>query len=220
MSTDTTIFGPIVAAADVEDWVFAVLARWSCTYLSEISRQHGITAGALPDVRAWVPAPTFDKWPEDQLPAVFVVSTGTSERPAREGDGRYRARFAIRVGVVCTARRQAEARKLAMLYLAAHRTLLIQRPSLEGHAAGVVWQGDAYTQLNYDDTRTLYSGESSFTVEVDGVCYGDAGPTTPDDPRDPCTDPWPPWSTVKLVDIDVEAIPLLTSPTPVTREEE
>lgn len=215
-----TIFGPIVTGADVEDWVFAVLQRWSCTYLAEVSRQHGIEAGKLPDVRAWVPAATFDKWPEDQIPGVLVVSTGTAERPLRSGDGSYRARWVIRLGVICSAATQAQAHKLAMLYLAAHETILLQRPSLEGHANGVDWLGNEHTQLDYDDTRTLYTGEALFTVEVDGCRFGDAGPLTPDDPREPCTDPWPVWTTAEIVDVQIDNYRVdAPLPTPTRKEE-
>lgn len=200
-----TIFGPIVTGADVEDWIFQVLQRWSCTYLAEVERQHGIEPGSLPDVRAWVPAPSFDFWPEDQVPGVLVVSTGTSERPLKSGDGSYRARWQIRLGVIVSAATQAQSHKLAKLYLAAHATILLQRPSLEGRANGVDWLGEEYTQIAFDDIRSIATGEALFTVQVDDVRHADAGPVTPADPRDPCTDPWPPWATATLVDVDVES---------------
>jgi hypothetical protein len=199
-----TIFGPIVSGGDVEDWTFAVLKRWSCTYLAEIERQHGLTPGCLPEPKGWVPAQSFDKWPEDQLPGLIVVSTGTTEAPVKTGEGSYRARWAIRLGVICSGATQAQSRRLAQLYLAAHSLILIQRPSLEGHANGVVWLGEDYTQIAYDDTRSLSSGEALFSIEVDGVRVADAGPITPSDPQATCEEPWEPWSTIHLVEVQVE----------------
>jgi hypothetical protein len=201
---EDTIFGPIVTGGDVEDWCFEVLQKWSCTYLAEIERQHGLTAGTLPLPRGWVPAPTFDKWPEDQLPGIVVVSTGMSEAPLKTGEGSYRARWAVRLGVICAAATQALSRRLAQLYLGAHASILIQRPSLEGRAAGLVWLGEDYTELDYDDTRSLSAGSALFTVEVDGVRFADAGPVTPSDPQAVCEEPWPPWTTATLVQVQVE----------------
>lgn len=205
---DESIFGRIVTGGDVEDWCFAVLRKWSCTYLAEVARQHGIEAGKLPVPKGWVPAPSFDKWPEDQLPGIVVVSTGTTELPLRTGEGAYRARWAIRLGVICSGATQAQSRRLAQMYVAAHAAILIQRPSLEGHAAGVVWAGEDYTQLDYNDVRSLYAGEALFTVEVENVRQSAAGPITPADPREPCIDPWPPWSSAVIVDVDVEKVDL------------
>jgi hypothetical protein len=219
-----TIFGRLVTGAQVEDWVFAVLERWSCTYLSELERQYGLKPGSLPDVRAWVPTTTFDKWPEDQLPAIFVAVNGTSERPLKNGDGGYRVRWQVRVGALCSAATQAQATTLRHLYVTAHKAIVLQRPSLDGHANGVDWLGYDYAPLDYNDTRTLAGGWTLFTVEVDDACFANAGPVTPDDPKEPCGEPWEPWMTVRLVDIDMikdgaAAENLVTKPDPVREEE-
>jgi len=206
-TTEPSIFGPIVTGADVEQWCLEELRLWSCTYLSEMERQTGLPAGSLPDVRAWVTTPSFDKWPEDQLPAVLLISVGLAEPPLRDGSGSYRARWQIGLGCIVSARTQAEAHKLAMLYVAAHRALLLQRPGLSGHAAGVVWQDEDYSQLVYDDIRTLAGGQATFTVEVEEVTTWGMGPLDTDQPLDPCHDPWPPLTTVQTHQETVEHYP-------------
>jgi hypothetical protein len=212
-TTADTIFGRIVTGADVEDWVFACLQKWSCTYLAEVERQHGIQAGTLPQVRAWVPSFTFDKWPEDQVPAMFVLNTGLSEKPARGGDGAYYVRWQMHVGALTSAKTQAQAHKLAQLYLAAHRVLLLQQPSLGGLADGIDWLLEGDMPLNFDDTRTLAARVATFVVSVDRCCFNNAGPPTPSEPLDPCIDPWPPWTTVDLVDIEIDNLGI-TDPMP------
>lgn len=201
-----SIFGRIVTGGDVEAQALRVLKRWSDTYLSELERQHGYERRTFPRVRAWAPAPTFDKWPEDQLPAVLLVSTGIPSPPPKRGGGEawYRARWLLGLGVVCSARTQAQSHEQAMLYLAAHRMILVQRPSLEGYARGTVWVGESYDELEYDDTRSLGAGLAAFEVEVDNVASANAGPLTPDDPD------WPyePWARVETVEVDVEAVPI------------
>lgn len=201
---EPSIFGRIVTGGDVEERCIDVLKRWSGTYISEVERQNGIEAGTLARIRAWVTAPSFDKWPEDQVPAVLLISVGLAEAPRKGGDGRYRARWQMGLGCICSARTQAQAHAQAMLYVAAHRTLLIQRPSLDGWADGVVWQDEDYAQISYDDLRTLAAGQATFTVEVADVVTANAGPLTPDEPEDPDTLPWPPWQPVVTADVDVQ----------------
>lgn len=198
-----TIFERIVTGRDVELWIIDTCQKWSSTYLSEVERQHGYVAGTFPRVRSWVTAPSLDNWPEDQLPSIVVVSLGIAELPLKGGDGRHRARWGINIACICSARMEAQAREQSMLYLAAHRALLLQRQSLEGNTDGVQWIDEDYTQLVYDDARTLAAAQAAFTVDVDNVVSSGAGPVTPDDPLDPDTDPWPLPPNVDTYIIDV-----------------
>jgi hypothetical protein len=202
-----SIFGPGIAGSDVEGWTLALLRRWFSTYLAEVERQHSLVAGELPRPKGWALGPSFDKWPEDQVPGVLVGSTGIVQTPQRGGDGGYSVRFQIDVGVVCSARTQAESHQLAMLYGLAVRWLVIQRPNLDAGAQGVDWLGESYTDLGYDDTRSLYASRDLFAVQVDNVTYGNAGPTAPDAPLTPDTDPWADWPTVETVEVEVDRQP-------------
>lgn len=208
MSTvDESIFGPIVTGHDVEQWVLDLLKRWSSTYLAELERTHGYEACVLPRVRGWSYGTTFDKWPEDQVPGVLVICPGLVPPPERDGAGRYRARWNVQVGCLCSARTQAESHELAQLYVAAHKLIVAQHPSLEGHAAGNAWVDETYGPLDYDDTRSLYAGYASFAIEVDDVLTSFGGPVTPSDPlSDPCV-PWEPWPLVETHDETIEHYP-------------
>ncbi len=211
MSVPASIFGRIVTGGDVEQWCLDLLHTWFGTYLAELERQHGITEGTLQRPRAYLRVPSLDKWPEDQLPAVLLVSEGTLDLPQRDGRKVHRARWLMGAATVCSARSEAESRALAMLYVAALRALLIQRPSLDGKAQGTVWMAESYTELDYDDGRSLAAGQAAFTVEVDDVVSGDAGPLTPTAPLDPDTEPWPPWAEAELVEVEVQGVPLQTN---------
>jgi hypothetical protein len=213
--TSPAFRGPFVAAAsvferiltgyDVEQWCLALLRRWSDTYLSEVERQHSLEPETLARVRAWVTTPSFDKWPEDQLPAVLLISVGLAEPPRRSGDGTYTARWQMGLGCVVSARTQELAHRNAQLFVGAHRDLLLQRPSLDAAAGarGVVWQDENYDLLAYDDIRTLAAGEAIFTVEFDQVANSSAGPVTPDEPLPPGL-AWPPWQQVEQVDVQID----------------
>lgn len=202
-----TIFGRIVTGYDVEQWVLALLVRWSSTYIAELERQHGYQAGALSRVRGWAYGPTFDKWPEDQLPGVLVVCPGVVPPPDRDGDGVYRARWNVQIGCCCSANTQQKSHELAQMYVAAHKAIVAHRPSLEGHAESARWLDESYDPLDYDETRSLYAGYATFSIEVDDVLTTLAGPITPDDPLPDPLEPWPLYPTVQTHDETVEHYP-------------
>jgi hypothetical protein len=200
---EPSIFGRIVSGADVESWCWQTLRTWISTYLAEVERQSALAAGSLQRPRGFVTSPSLDKWPEDQLPALLVISIGLSEPPLKSGDGRFRARWDMGLACVVSARTQSESRALAMRYMAALRALFVQRPSLDGNAAGTVWTGESYESLDYDDVRSLMAGIASFTVEVADVVTANAGPLVADVPLTPDTDPWNDWPIAELVDVQV-----------------
>lgn len=206
-ASEPSIFGRIVDGDDVEQWCLDTLRTWSSTYLAEKERQKGLHAGKLQRIRSWVTTASFDKWPEDQLPCGLLISVGLSELPLKDGSGIYRARFQMGLGIILSARNDLDTHRWARLYIAAHRALLIQRPSLGGQAAGVVWQDEDYTQLPFDDERSLGAGMANFTVEVADVTSANAGPTRPDKPLTPDTDPWPFWPRVVTHEEVVENYP-------------
>jgi len=204
-TTEPSIFGQIVTGLDVEQWCMEELATWSSTYLAEVERQSGLSGHDLARVKSWVTGPSLDKWPEDQLPAGLLISVGLAERPSMSGDGSYNARWQMGLAIIVSARTEAETHRLAMLYIAAHRTLLLQRPSLGERTLGVDWQDENYDQLPYDDIRSLGAGMANFTVEVESVASWGMGPNTPDVPLSPDdTLPWPPYQTVKTHSETVE----------------
>lgn len=208
--TRPSIFGPIVTGHDVEQWCLALLKRWTGTYLAEVERQAGLVAGDLARPRAYVITPTLDRWPEDQLPAVLLVSPGLAERPVKDGGGYYRARWEMAAACHVSARTELEAHAMAQRYTAALMRLFIQRPSLDGKANGVDWLEESYDQLDHDSTRSLAVGFARFTVQADNIALANAGPATPSDPLDPDTQPWPDWPLVETVDVDVENVDQIT----------
>lgn len=193
--------GPVVTGRDVELAALAMLKRWSSTYLAEAERQTGRTPGSLPRIRAWTTAPDFEKWPEDQLPAVLLLSPGLVEVPRADGRGFYRAQFALGVAVIVSTAKMEETAALAKLYCAVHRLCVLQHPSLEGFAAGTTWLDEKYDDLPSIDDRSLGAGQAIFAVEVDGMSARWNGPATPNEPPSPDTEPIPQDPTVETVEV-------------------
>jgi hypothetical protein len=204
IASDPSIFGRILTGHDVEQWCLDTLKEWSSTYLAELERQNGLTAGSLPRLRSYATAPSFDNWPEDQVPGLVLISVGLAEAPLHSGDGGYQARWQMALGLVVSARTEAESHFLSMLYVAAHRALLLQRPSLGGRSSGVVWLDEDYAQGTYDDQRSLALGQASFTVGVEDVTNTLAGPTSADTPLTPDTEPWADWPVAETVDTQIQ----------------
>jgi len=195
-----SIFGRIVAGGDVETWCIDLCRKWIGTYLAEVERQHGITAGTYARPKSYVRTISFDKWPEDHLPGLMLISTGIARPPRKEGDGTVTADWLMGLGVLCSAKTQQASHDMAQLLTAAVRTLFLQKPSLDGHADGVAWLDERHNDLAYDDQRSLSSGQAIFQVTVHGVAVANAGPSYPLAPLDPDTTPWPDWPTVQTVE--------------------
>jgi hypothetical protein len=198
------IFGRIVHGGTVEQWCLDLTRTWFSTYLSIVERDEGLVAGVTQRPRSFLVVTSLDKWPEDQLPAVLLVSTGLTESPVMHGEGQYTGRWAIDVTCICSAREEADARAIMHRYIAALELLFLQRPSLDGNADGTVWLGATYVTLPYEDTRTLASAQAQFAVQVDNAMSARGGPITPDAPLEPDTDPWADWPVVETTDIEVE----------------
>ena len=195
-----SIFGRMVSGGDVESWCVALAKRWMGTYMSEAERQAGIPAGTYARPRSYVRTISFDKWPEDQLPAFMLVSAGIASAPTREGDGTYSARWLMGLGLLCSARTQQESHDMALLMTEAARTLFVQKASLDGHADGTQWLDERNDDLTYDDIRSLSSGQAHFAVTVADVVSAGKGPAAPDPPLVPDTDPWADWPVVQTHD--------------------
>lgn len=208
MSAQPSIFGRIVTGADVEQAALASLKKWSSTYLAELERQHGLAEGELPRVRSWTTSPSLDKFPEDQLPAVVLISVGLAPPPEMTGGSVYNARWLLSIAAVVSTATQEASHRLAELYVAAHRALLLNRQSLDGFGAnGTEWADESYDDLPFDDTRTLGFGIAHFIVQVDDVQTKYAGPTAPDAPLTPDdTAPWADWPEAQTVVVELDKV--------------
>lgn len=200
--------GPIITGRDCELAALGTLRKWSPTYLAEAERQTGRTVGSLPRIRGWTTAPDFEKWPEDQLPCVLLISPGLVDVPNPDGQGFYRARFSLGLAAIVSTSQADETADLAKLYCATLRTCLLQHQSLEGFANGVTWLDENYDDLPSIDDRSLGAGKAIFGVEVSNISRRWQGPPTPAEPPTPDTDPIPDDPTVARVVIVEEPIPI------------
>jgi hypothetical protein len=199
------IFRQIITRQDVEQAALDTLQIWIDTYLAEVERQKGITVRSLPRPRSWTRRNEFERWPEDQIPAIIVVSPGLSDPPMGTGNGAFRADWDLGIAVVAEGQQTNSTRDLVGYYTAAIRALIIQRPSLGGFAMGVIWTGERYDDISDTEIgRTMASGQVLFQVTVEGIVSTKAGPVTPDTPPVDPPDTSPTWPIATQVSAEYE----------------
>lgn len=206
-----SIFGAITLGDDLENAVLTTLETWWPVYMKEVELQANIPVGSLPAPKSWLKADQLDRDAGDNLPAIVVVSPGLSSRshPAQEGDGSFRVWFSIAAGVFVSADRRAHTMRLVRIYTAIARTIMLQKQSLGGFAAGTTWLDESYDDnFPFADDKTISAGQVIFEVEVDGVVNRFGGPTTgavvPVATPDPATQPGSDWPLVATVTSTVE----------------
>lgn len=207
-------FGELVSSSTLEEAVISRLTDWMPTVTAEAERQAGERVGSLPALRSIRALSGVERWPEAQLPALVVLSTGTTNQPVRDGDGYYSATYSIAATVVVSANEQLRARKIAQLYSAAVRACLVQRRSLGQHIQAGDWLGEDYDRLTgVEDSRSILAVTNLFEMDVRNIVSWKLGPPpswvapeTPVDaevPADP-TDEIPGSHTATDIAVEIE----------------
>lgn len=195
MSEIGTLFSPHL----IEEGVLARLQRALPLYLQEAKAQYGLE---LPEIASWglVDEGEDERWPEQGFPALVVIAAGTGKggEPEEYAGGWYRAAWALAVVIAVEHPERVMARKIAQIYGAVIRGVVLQKRSLEGAGRVAAWTGE---RNPYEATkeRTEAASENFFLVKQDEVVNWQMGPKgeLPDSP--PGEDP-----EVTEVDVDVE----------------
>lgn len=197
-------YGQIVTGRTVRRQALEVLKLWLPGALAEIVRQEDYD-GRVPPVRTWNVFANATAARDDQLPAIGVSSDGLLTAPFRKARNLYDADWGITGRVVLRGQTFEETSDLVGLYVAAMRTVLLQRQSLDGLANGTTWIGESYdySEVAGSATRTLGGGFVEIAVPIDNVIDADAGPDTPPDAEIPDARP-----TVTDINADVDNVPV------------
>lgn len=203
MSEDA-VFGPILSPIDVRLAVRETVREWIETYLARVERHYGLEPRSLQLPKTYVMRDDgkLDKAPQDRLPAVVILSPGTAGKPKREGDGNYRASYAVSVAVVVSAstKNPTAVIDLAQYYSAAIMALMVHQGTLGGFAESTSWEGQRNDELAPEDDQTNAAGTNVFKVTVPNVVRKGAGLKTP--PEEPYEEGKP--IEIKEVEIDLK----------------
>lgn len=207
---DTTPFGTLFGADQLEAAVVTTLETWLPTYLAEVERQRDMTAGEISAPKSYRTIPRFDKFPEDQIPAIYVVSPGVFNEPVKRGGGKYQATYSLGVAAVVESTTPDAVNTLSKLYSSAVVAAIMQHRYLgfpQGKIEGVDWVDETFTDIPPLQGRSLASAQNVFVITINDVLTVGAGPLVPD-PEVPPIDPVPPpdpLPTVGTVEIDVSS---------------
>ena len=194
------LYGVTTNAFRIEEAALATLKAWLPAHCAHQERANGLDPGALPVPQEFPTASELDPKASQRLPAVFVVSPGTTGTPEQLTNGSYRATYRIEVAVLAAGRDEREVRRDAALYIAAIRGALVQNGTLGGVVEKVSWTGPddhavAATAVGREQ-RAVYG--TAFAVTVRDLVDRNAGPTDP--PLDPSESAPPsPARTVTVV---------------------
>lgn len=190
-----SIYGNIKTEGDVRHATEETLRLWLPSYLGEVAAQKDLDRDTLPMIRSWKAVPTFDQWPEDQLPAAIVVTPGTNNVPERL-NREFTVDWSVGVAVVVSAKDEVSTADLIGYYAAAVRVLMIQKGSLGGFAEETHWMSERFDEHPIpEQSRTLRTAMVMFSVTVAGMNQRYGGPANPGDPTE---DPGS-WPTIETV---------------------
>ena len=201
------VFGDFKLDEELQEAIEKTIRKWASTYLALIERRVGLDPKSLPLPRSYVFSDdgTLNKKPEEQFPAVVILSPGVGKTtPKRHGDGHYRAGTVVNVAVIVSARDQDTTNLLVKRYRKALEMLLVQQPSLGGFAEDTIFQGWRNDELLPEDNRTIAAGTTVFEVLVPDIVQAGAGPRTP--LENPYEEAELPEITEAEVDLEPEAL--------------
>lgn len=148
----------------VKDWIDSYLA------VIEFGKQ-GLEPGILARPKSYDVTTDFTRRPDDSLPFVCVISTGTNagKPPRQDGEGDVTAYWLVALGCVVSTSDARSAKNLAGYYGKAFRQMMTQMPTLGGWAAGCSWDDERYDDWKRSDDRQMAAVRMVFTVEVPDV---------------------------------------------------
>jgi hypothetical protein len=139
----------------------------------------------------------YDRFPEQQLPAIIVAAPGMVERPVRSGDGFLSGTWTIEVSATVSANNGKDTRRLAQMYLSAIQGAILQRRSLGDPFSAASLTMVEYADIPNERRRSIIAAASAFEVSVHKMLSTNQGPVSPE-PPDPIPATWPVVSEVNV----------------------
>jgi len=209
--------GTLKTSSTIETAVIDRLRAWMPSYIADVERQNDLepgSAASIKSIRAVSDPNDSARRPEDQLPAVLVAVSSTSEKPKKDADGYYSAPYTLGVMVVTATNSEQNSRHLGQLYGAAIRGCLVQSRSLSSDVQMTDWEGEDLGLIDPEDNRSLFGCTNTFSCELRDIVSWKMGPpptweppetpveaTPPTDPTEEITGSWPATSIEETIDL-------------------
>lgn len=185
-----SVYGPFVPSLDIEAAIRTLLQTWIDSYLGELERRssgrHPLRT--LPRPSKWYVATDVEdilQWPDRDLPAVIVESTGDGDTEPGSGRGLNQwMRFTVTVVYRGSGKREdrERTREVIVLLASAIKWVLWKHRTLGGLAQTIEITRTGYDFAPPARPSTLSGAEVDVSVLVADVVELGGGPDTPDDP--------------------------------------
>lgn len=195
-------FNRWTAPRHIEKAIIDHLSKWVMEYFAEAERQFGLEPRTLPVPEAGqftTVREQFEKWPEDQTPAVLVIAPGLAGTPRMEADRSLTAPVAIGVATIVGAPgwEPGVATEAAQIMGVALRELMLQLPPDGLDVDGVELRDERYGDVPADNERTMGSARIVMVYWVRNWAIRKGGPKDRVNPRaNPYEDDGGDWPTV------------------------
>lgn len=150
--------------------VIDTAVKWGETYVAATERMFGIAPHTIPVPERGqftISANEFEKWPEQQTPAILVMAPGLGGEPHREADRSLTAPVAVGLFIIVATPHGVEANREAAEILAAAYGQLFLRQPVEGiQTAGIDYRDERYGEVPGDAGRTLGAARVVFNIWV------------------------------------------------------
>lgn len=199
-----TTFPHMISGRHVEQAVIETCVKWGEEFVAEAERQFAIPARSVPvpdEGQFTSTSETFEKWPEEETPAVLVLAPGLAGVPRKEADHSLTAPVAVGLGFLVSTGHGTDAnRELAQFYAAAYSELILRMPlQLLGVRLGVEfveYRDERYTDIPGKRERVLGAARLVFVIGVKNWRSLRGLPPEPDPRPNPYIDPPAEWPTV------------------------
>ncbi len=179
-----SFLGELMIVTNLERGAIEHYKLWEETYLAEIERLTDRDARSLHKIRSFSIKAELDKFPEEQLPAMVVVSPGiVGDTVVKEGDGSYSAQWDLGIAIVSSARDEAATDNLRAYYGATIRAVFLQHPQIGEVGSVEEWVDESYNELPVEADRTVSVVQLLFRVHCEMIVEAAGGTRVPlDDP--------------------------------------
>lgn len=189
-------FPAFLTGRHVERAVIDTCVKWGAEFIADAERQFTIQPHAVPvpdEGQFTTTSSEFEKFPEDQTPAVLIIAPGLAGEPRQEADRSLTAPVALGVGILVSTGHGVEANRDAAQILAGAYCELLLRMPLEGlDVDSIEYIDERYTDIPGRAERTLAAARLVFTIWVRNWRSLKGGPPDRSAPRpDPYPDPGP-----------------------------
>lgn len=179
----SSLYGPIITSADIEDAVRATLRRWLDTMLGEVERQSDgrWTLRQIARPRSWQLVTDYQASTADRRLPCVAIEAGPEDR-TNSADGWVNTEIGMTVVVITKGQDREKTRETLAGLVTGLLMVLERHGDMDGFAVGTAIGDIEQDAIPATQSKTVAGATIRITVIVDHVANRFGGPAEPDDP--------------------------------------